>query len=45
MKRGWSVNDVMPGSDGPENLKILKKVNLELTVGQAGDNFVSAIVA
>ena len=22
---GWSVNDVIPGSDGPENLKILKK--------------------
>ena len=26
---GWSVHDVMPGSDGPENLKILKKRQLE----------------
>ena len=24
----WSVNDVMPRSDGPENLKILKKSQL-----------------
>ena len=28
MKWGWSVNDVMPRSDGPENLKILKKSQL-----------------
>ena len=28
-----------------EKLKILKKVSLELTVGQAGDNFVSTIMA
>ena len=27
---GWSVNDVMPGSDGPENLKILKKSQLQV---------------
>ena len=25
MKLGWSVDDVMPGGDGPENLRILKK--------------------
>ena len=37
---GWSVNDVIPRSDGPENLKILKKSQLavdfwpcRLTVG------------
>ena len=27
------MNDTMPGSDGPENLKILKKSQLELTLG------------
>ena len=30
---GWSVNDVMPGSDGPEDLKILKKSQLGVDCG------------
>ena len=35
---GWGcrVNDVMPGSDGPENLKILKKWQLGVTLDRAG---------
>ena len=32
----WSVNDVIPRSDGPENLKIMKKVRGELTFGLVG---------
>ena len=28
------MNDVMPGSDGPENLKIVKKRQLEVDHGQ-----------
>ena len=27
------MNDVMPGNDGPENLKILKKIQLEVDFG------------
>ena len=27
-KWGWSVDNVMPGRDGPENLRILKKSQL-----------------
>ena len=27
---GWSVDDVMPGRDGPENLRILKKSQLKV---------------
>ena len=27
------MNDVMPGSDGPENLKILKKGQLKVDIG------------
>ena len=27
-KWGWSVDDVTPGKDGPENLRILKKSQL-----------------
>ena len=27
---GWSVDYVMPGRDGPENLMLLKKSQLEL---------------
>ena len=29
-KWSWSVDDVMPGRDGPENLRILKKSQLEV---------------
>ncbi len=32
----WSVDDVMPGRDGPENLRILKKSQLRLTLGYGG---------
>ena len=32
---GWSVDDVMPGRDGPENLRILKKSQLESRVGDS----------
>ena len=28
-KLGWSVDDVMPRRDGPENLRILKKSHLD----------------
>ena len=30
---GWSVSDVMPGSDGPENLKVLKNNQLVADFG------------
>ena len=30
---GWSVDDVMPGRDGPENLRILKKTQLRVDIG------------
>ena len=30
---GWSVDDVMPGRDGPENLRILKKSQLRVEIG------------
>ena len=30
---GWRVSDDMPGSDGPENLKILKKSQLGVEFG------------
>ena len=29
-KWGWSVDDVMPRRDGPENLRILKKRSVEI---------------
>ena len=29
-KWGWSVDDVMPGWDGPENMRILKRVEIGL---------------
>ena len=29
-KWGWSVDDIMPGIDGPENLRILKSVSWDL---------------
>ena len=29
----WSVDDVMPGRDGPENLRILKKSKLRVGFG------------
>ena len=29
----WSVNDVIPGSDGPKNLKIFKKSQLGVDFG------------
>ena len=32
-KRGWSVDDVMPARDGPENLRILKKSQLGVEIG------------
>ena len=32
-KWGWSVDDVKPGRDGPENLRILKKSQLRLDHG------------
>ena len=32
-KWDWSVDDVMPGRDGPENLRILKKSQLRLNHG------------
>ena len=31
-KCAWSVDDVMPRGDGPENLRILKRVTWILTV-------------
>ena len=30
---GWSVDDVMPGRDGPDNFSILKKSRLKVDVG------------
>ena len=33
-KWGWNVGDVMPGRDGPENLRILKKSQLRLDHGE-----------
>ena len=30
--RGWSVDDIMPGRDGPENLRILKPVSWDWTI-------------
>ena len=30
---GWSVDDVMPRRDGPENLRILKKSQLRVEIG------------
>ena len=32
-KWGWSVDDVMSGRDGPENLRILKKSQLKMRLG------------
>ena len=32
-KWGWSVDDVMPGRDGLENLRILKKSQLKVDFG------------
>ena len=32
-KWGWSVDDIMPGRDGPENLRILKKRELRIETG------------
>ena len=32
-KCSWSVDDVMPGRDGPENLRILKKSQLKVEIG------------
>ena len=32
-KCGWSVDDVMPGWYGPENLRILKKSQLKVDIG------------
>ena len=32
-KWGWSVDDVMPGRDGPEDLRILKKSQLRVEFG------------
>ena len=32
-KWGWSVDDIMPGKDAPENLRILKKSQLRLDHG------------
>ena len=32
------MNDVMPGSDGPENLKILKKSQLGVDFGPCRQN-------
>ena len=29
----WSVDDIMPGRDGPENLRILKKNQLGDEIG------------
>ena len=29
----WSVDDVMPGRDGPENLRILRKIQLKVDIG------------
>ena len=31
-KWGWSVDDVIPGRDSPENLRILKKSQLEVEI-------------
>ena len=30
---GWSVDDVIPGRDGPENLRILKMSQLRVEIG------------
>ena len=30
---GWSVDDVVPGRDGPENLKVLKNSQLKVDIG------------
>ena len=30
---GWCVDDVMPGRNGPENLRFLKKSQLEVKIG------------
>ena len=32
-KWDWSMDDVMPGRDGPENLRILKKSQLRVEIG------------
>ena len=32
-KLGWRVDDVIPGRDGPENLRILKKSQLKGEIG------------
>ena len=32
-RQGWSVDDVMPGRDGPENLRILKKSQWRVEIG------------
>ena len=29
----WSEDDVMPGEDGPENMRILKKSYLKAEIG------------
>ena len=42
-KWGWSVDDVMPGGDGPENLRILKIVSRDWTMEAV--SWVSAIEA
>ena len=38
-KLGRSVDDVIPGRDGPENLRILKKSQLRLDHGDKGLSF------
>ena len=30
---GWNGDDVVPGRDGPENLRILKKSQLKVDIG------------
>ena len=32
-KWGWSMDDVLPGRDGSENLRILKKSELRVDIG------------
>ena len=40
---GWSLNDVMPRRDGPENLRILKRVSWDWTIeARVGSSAVEA---
>ncbi len=38
------MNDIMPGSDGPENLKIWKKSQLEVDFGLCRQTFGLSVI-